>query len=725
MPVGGGFMLLLPMEVKTILEKIRRSKTAEKKECFWALQIGFGLVKSAIWAVQQGLVTVLAKGETKFFQTDEELLAAIDESFAAAVDKLGAQQVFAEPNRVVLGLPRDWVKEGKIVAAKTKLLKLISKQLFLDLAGFVVFEEAVVFRLKSHEGVPPSAILVYLEKQKIRVDLVNLGKSLGSETVVRSDDLPSDLIEALSRIRYEGIFPARILLYGMPGELDAAKQALEAFNWQGVAGDQASGIPNFVHLPKTEALETDFDIQAIALAGGREIAQATGIKEVSADLLLPPEAPLVQATLVAADQAEKMGFVKDQDIIQQTLVEPKEPIAVRPKFCLPRLKLPRFALPKASWLLIAVVIFLVLGGGLTTAFWYLPKAQVTIFLTPQVLEKEFMVRLDPSLSKADKKNLALPAEEIKLVEEGQKTAPTTGTKLIGEPAKGKVTIYNGTTQAKTFLAGAEITSTSGLVFTLDEAVTVASQSGTAADPTPGQSEVNVTAAKIGTEANLAADTEFGLANFSRSDYVAKNKQALGGGTSREVQIVAKSDQEGLAADLEIEFGKDVLAKLADKLDSSQKIVEETLTSKLASQQFDHDVGEEAETVSLTAKMTFTVLAFSEADFKDLIMDEIRDAIPDGFEYKPEEDAMSFELDKVTKKGEALFTVNFKTRLLPIFAREQIQKNLAGKKLPFGEAYLHNLAHIDSFEVVYQPQALAFLKMFPRWERNISIELKVK
>jgi len=36
-----------------------------------------------------------------------------------------------------------------------------------------------------------------------------------------------------------------------------------------------------------------------------------------------------------------------------------------------------------------------------------------------------------------------------------------------------------------------------------------------------------------------------------------------------------------------------------------------------------------------------------------------------------------------------------------------------------------LAHIDSFEVVYQPQALAFLKMFPRWERNISIELKVK
>lgn len=698
-------MLSLPMEVKAILEKIRQPKNAEKKECFWALQIGFSLVKSAIWTAEAGLVEILADGEERSFQTDQELLEAIDETLSSAVAKLENQTALAEPNKVVLGVPRDWVANGQIIASQAKLLKEISKELSLSLAGFVVLPEAVIFRIKSLEGVPPSAILVYLEKEKIGVDLVNLGKTLGSEVVVRSDDLAADLIEGLSRIKYEGIFPARILLYGAKEALAPAKQQLEAFAWQ---------QPSFLHLPKTEPLEANFDVWSVALAGGREIAQTKGIKG-KVPVATKTDQPEV------TDQAMAMGFVKEADVAQQAPPPTKTSPPKQRRF-----KLPHLAFPKKSFLpVIIIFIFLVLAGGGVAAYWYLPKAEVAIFLRPQILEKEFSVHLDPDLTVADKKKLILPAEKLELRQKAEKTMATTGTKLIGERAKGKVTIFNDTTQEKKFAAGTKIISTSGLVFTLDEAASVASKSGTAADSTPGQAEVAVTAAEIGAEANLAAGIEFAVADYSRSDYLAKNNQAFSGGTSREVQVVAKADLEKLLGDLQKDLNADVLAKLADKLEAGQKIVEQTLRGEFVQKEFDHQVGEEAETVSLKAEMKFTVLVFSEADFKDLIMDEVRALVPDGFEYRPEKDQISFALDQVTKNGEALFTVTFATKLAPVYDPQAIRENLAGKKVAVGEIYLRNLVHVENVEARVLPRFLAWLNTFPRRTDNIKIDLVIK
>jgi len=698
------------MDPKGILAKIR-TKTPEPKECFWALQIGFGLVKSAIWAVEEGLVTVLCEGEIKKWQSEDELLTNIDQSLSSAAEKLENKTDFSEPNKVVLGLANDWVKDNKITASRAKLLKKISKELSLDLAGFVVIEEAVVHRLKNDEGIPPSAILIYVEEQKVGISLVNLGEILGSELVVRSQQLAADLVEGLSRIKFAGVLPARILLYGADDQSELARQQLGSFSWQKA---------NFLHLPKTESLAASFDISSVALAGGREIAQATGLKTNDKVVSKPMiEKPLRPAPAVIPDGANGMGFIKDQDIARQM----SSSETMSPKKRSWQLPIGRF-LPRRLSLGLGLVGFLLLiiVGGVGAAYWYLPKAAVTLLIKPKVLEKEFLLRLDPDLTGIDREKLVLPGEKIELVQAGEKVAAATGTKLIGEPAKGKATIYNGTAQAKIFAMGTKLISASGVEFSLDEAVTVASQSGSAAEPTPGQSEMAVTAVEIGTEGNFTAGTEFSVADYSRSDYVAKNEEDLTGGTSREVQVVAATDRQELLADLKEELQKEALIKLADQIGSGQEIIKETLTSKGVSQEFDHEAEAEAETVSLNLKLKFTVLSFRQDEFRDLIEEEIRSAVPTGFEYKSEESETSFELDEVTKKGVALFKVNFETKLLPIYDTEQIKKNLTGKKIVIGETYLNSLTHLVSYEVQIKPPLPFGLATFPRVIKNISVEI---
>lgn len=722
---GEGFTLNLPMEVKQILEKIRQPKE-EKKECFFALQIGFELVKSAVWAVEADQVKIISLGKTREWQSEEELLEAVDASLSSAAENLPPDQSFQEPNKAVLGLFPGWVEENKITPEKLQILKKIAKKLELVFTGFATCNEAVVYHLKSTEGIPPTAILVYLGKTKILVSLVNLGKITSSELVDKSGDLGADLIEGLSRITSEGVYPARILVYGNEEKLEEAREELVSYSWH------KTGV-NFLHLPKVEILNSNFEIKAVALAGGREMAGAIKIEEGQVSELGGEKEEEVKKE--TKEEPETLGFVKGEDIREKVQFEPKPS-----RFKIPRLSFawlktinlgflskPAIAffrrIPARASLI--ATLFIVLVGALAALFWFLPKAEVVLFVKPELLEKEFTVELDPELASADRENLILPAEKIEVVLEREKTSGTTGTKLVGEPAKGEVTIYNDTTGEKRFAAGIVITSASGIEFTLDDDVTIASKSGTAADSTPGKVTIGVTAVEIGTEGNLASETNFTIANCSQSDYVAKNDSSFSGGTSREVQVVAKEDQERLVDELTFELEKEAQEALLNKAAIDKNLVEDSLTSKVVNQAFDQKVGAEATGVRLTLKITFSSLSFSEAEFRELIEEEIQAAVPDGFEYQAEESEIDFSLDKVTEDGKVLFLAYFKAKLIPILDLEQIKKNLAGKQVAIAEIYLDNLPNVDSFEANIKLRLPGKLATFPRMTKNIKIEKELK
>lgn len=739
------------MELKGIIDKIH-SKKEKEIESFVALKIGFNKVRAGIWTVEGGKVRIAALGNNEDWSGDGGLIDSIDKSLSSAAEKISSEKPIAEPKKVVLGLPPEWVADNKIFPEKIKLLKELAKKLGFSLSGFVMNEEAIVYQMKLAEGVPPTAILAYLEKEKIIVSLVKIGKVILSEVVRRSDNVGSDLKEGLSRSKQEEALPSRIVVYGESEVTEKIKQDILDYPWQ-------EEQMNFLHLPKVEIMEPDDEIKAIALAGGQELAGVTD-PQISEETEEPEEQNVVPVLEQNGEVGpEAIGFVVGQDIVKEPISEEptlapegqpekrevatiaKESVGPLPASTtffgriksIPRTVTSRIAgvrfrfspkMPFKAGLLI-VVLLLILGGSFAYV-WAFPKAVVTLYLKPQLLEKDFEIKLSPHVTEPNKESLTLPAEAVDITLSGEKEMETTGTKKIGDQAKGEVTIYNLTNSKKTLEAGTEIIGPNNLKFTLDEETTIASQSA-GADYTrvPGKTTALATAKAIGPEGNLAAGTEFTIGQLSKSDYVAKNDSAFSGGTSRDVQAVSEKDRQKLLEDLTKELKEKAGSELVAKTSSDKKLVEGSLSDKVVSKKYDGETGEIKDVIKLVLEMEFSSLSYSDIVFKDLIDSQVRASVPNGFNYNPDQSETSFSLDEITKDGVALFKAHFKAKLIPIINTDEIRDNLRGKKPVIGKNYLNNLPNVESFEAVITPHLPGAIASFPRVAKNIKVEASVK
>ncbi len=777
----------------------------EKKEYFFALEIDAGRVKSAIWTIDGDQSQLLSLGEAVAWEKEEEILEAVDTSLSSAVERLTPAQAGKEPEKIIFGLSSEWIEENKITPQKAEILKKISQKMELAPLGFVVIPEAIAHWLKKLEGVPLNGVLIGLGKKKVTVSLVEAGRVVETNLVVRSENLGADLTEGLSRSTKEGPFPARVLLYDHEEKLEEARQELINWPWQ----DEKI---SFLHLPKVEILSADFDIKSIVLASASQIAEVNGIKETAGTAAVPakgveeitePEEEVSEEKeteekeemeeeakekeeeteklkkevsetkekkneepeaeeLPKAEPENLFGFVKGQDIRQispqpspELAVPAKEEFTVgkpetrekpkpvfKPKVDYFQNKLGFFK--GLNWggffasfretlshrglavFLLTGAILVALLAGLWSLYWFLPKANIVLTVKPKVLEKDFVIQLDPSLSMADKENLILPADEIQTTVEGEKETNTTGVKLVGDKAKGEITIFNATTQEKNFAKGTIISSPAGIEFSLDEDVPVASKSGTAADPdSSGRAKVKVTAVEIGSEGNLASGSEFNVSNLAKSDFVAKNEGSFSEGSSREVQVVSQDDEDKLLTDLQSELEEKALDDLKTKLTPGQKLVEESLETQVVAKNFNQKVNDEADKVKLTLQVKATALSFQEDEFKQLAEVEIRSLVPSDFDYDPEKTEIDFEPQTSKQKDVFAFQARFKADLVPKLDLEEIKKNLLGKKPVIGKTYLSNLPNVVSFEAQINPKLPQSIATFPRLLKRVNIEVETE
>lgn len=778
------------MKIKNFFKKIQQPSLTPAEEHYLAVLIEDNFVKTALWTLtNQGVVEVVRIGEKIFFETDEELVEAVDRSLSPHfADK--------EFRKVIFGVPSSWLLEGQLKEEKLEVLKKICREMELSAIGFVFNTEALLYYFKIKEGIPLTAILVSFGPKKLVFSLVKLGKIIKIEEIIRSGNLKEDLVEAFWRFKGEEVLPARIILYNQENLEEEVRQISE-ISWE-------EKEINFIHLPKVETLPSHFEILSLVLAGGKELGQAEKVilnqeailkeelpgKEIKEEVKeIEKETPLkIEQEPVSEEEGvsfeetqpeestskpeifpENFGFVKGEDILIKEGKKEEKPEEItpeiafrkkseelpssqfeRPKIRINLLESIKGVLKKSSGLilffkkglgviknlplvkikskfvLILLIILGILGIILFSAWWFLPKAQITLWIKPQLLEKSFTLTLDSNISQPDEQNLILPAEKIKitLTKEGKKE--TTGTKIEGEPASGEVVIYNRTSNPKTFAKGTEIIGPDNLKFTLEEEVLVASESvGSDYVKIPGKAKVKVKAVAIGPEGNLASGTEFSVDNYSKSDFVAKNEEAFSGGTKREVQVVSRQDQEELEKNLLEELKKQSQEEIEEKTSSGQEIIPKSLSFEIRKKEFDKKVGDEGNEVNLKLEVEFSVLSFRNEDFNRLLEKEISSSIPEGFEYKPEEKESNFKLKELKGKDKAIFEANLKVFLFPKLDVEMIKNNLKGKSLIGGKNYLDSLEKIDSYQIKISPQFPKWLITFPRISKNITIEVKRK
>jgi hypothetical protein len=721
-------------------------------ELFWALVIEEGLVQSGIWYVGEGTAEVVGIGAGIPWESDGELVEAADAALSSTIQKL--PENYPEPQKTVFGVSTSWVKDGEISSENLLKIKKLCTELSLTPVGFVVLSEAIAHLYKSEEGAPLNAIVLKPGDENLELSVFKLGVLSGTTEVSRSVSLVDDVIEGLSRFEGVSPLPTRFVVYdGKEGELEEAKQALIQANW-------GEAKINFLHTPQVEILSPDKKVLATALAGGAEIGDVTAVtsaseeEEEEAAEEKKPEEALEQAKPVSA---ENLGFALGEDVSSMKKAEienvappekptpPPEPVETRPVkvgmappaqpaktaayyFSKSKNLFHSFSakiFPKAtpriprSKSLIATSAILGLGVVVIgILWWFVQTARVTIFVTPKRVEENAQITFDTA-GQFDAGAGIIPARALTGQVSGEKTKSTTGTKLIGNKATGTVQIANGNGAAINLAAGTLLTSSSGFKFVTD---TEASVSGQLLPGSPGTATVNVTAGDIGSQYNLAKGEVFSVGNYSKALVAATSTGDFTGGSSQQISAVSKEDQAGLESELVAELAQNAKSDLSAKISENEIFVTDLAALDTTTENFDHKVGDQADSLKLSLTLSATGLAAQKDKLLQYASEVLASKTPTGYTLSP--DQIDFKFTFVsTQDGKYTYDAVVGGNFLPAVDIGKIKNMILGKTVAVATDYLNSIPGFDHADVTLKIRFPGPLRTIPRIANNITVDIR--
>jgi hypothetical protein len=721
----------------------------ENNEYYWSLVLESGWVQAGIWTISDKKAEVVCYSNSLAWgDSDEDLLASVDKALSNAIDKFPEE--LTEPNKTVFGVPPSWVGEGTIKKEYLDRIRKICSKLSLTPSGFVVLSEAIAHEVKIDEGSPLSGIIIGVAKGKLDVTLFRLGNLIGSVNVGRSVHLIDDVVEALSRFAGGEHFPSRMILYnGEARELEDFRQELMKAEW--------GNYPTikFLHSPQIEIVDNNRRITAVSLAGASEIGEIDGVKKNEAKT---EKTNIEQGNVNKAEglNASDVGFVIGQDVQkieaddknenddeQEFIVrgeginEKKNPLSkVLGKLKLPKIKLtnpmnklknkrgsaslPSAKLPRSPkrFIYLGIAVFIIILFGLGAVWWYVPKATVILYVSPKTIEESTYVTLDESATESDMENLIIPAETQTVEVSGSKTLAASGTKLVGDRAKGKVTIRNGTSSGIKLGTDTDLVGPNSLKFNLEEEASV---SAATSPSSPGNLEANIVAADIGAEYNLAKGESLTVGNYPKSEVDAVIEDDLSGGSSRQVTAVSESDLKKLSDGLTSELKQQALDKLNEQAGTSDVFVDGAVRTEVLDKSYNHSAGDEADEVTLDMNVQAVGLIIAHDVVTKIGRQIFNGQVPDGFNLKDENIQANFDLIG-EKDGVWDFKVTFKANLLPEVNPDEVTGKISGKYPTQAQEYLSTISGFKRAEITIKPRFPSKLAIIPRVKNHISVEV---
>jgi hypothetical protein len=703
-------------------------------ELYWSLVLEAGWVQAGIWHIKESAAEVISTSPPAAWETEDELTEAADAALSSATAKL--PEDYQEPNKTVFGVPSAWVKGGEISGDYLGKIKKLCTDLSLNPVGFVVLPEAIAHLYKSEEGSPLSAIVLGLGKGFLEITVFKLGNLIGTSQISRSVSLIEDVTEGLSRFEGSAPLPSRFIVYdGKGAELAEAKDALMQEAWI-----DAPKI-KFLHVPKVETLLSDRKVLATSLAGANEIGQvlqitskeATG-QEKDLENVVPVEKGLAP---------EELGFMVGEDITQNQkpteIPKPVERNPVQPGQTIRQkisphyqsfgvgvkslfhgfagrisIKPPRMGNKPFAFFGILLVALMILAGFF---WWFYPKAKVTIYVTPKDFSQEVNIGFSTD-GQSDTGNGIIPAKLLSADVSGDKTKSATGSRLVGDKAKGSVQVQNGTAFPIALAAGTILVSSTNLKFDLDNSASV---SAALSPSSPGTAALSVTADSIGAEYNLAKDEVFKIGNYPKAEVDAAAIADFSGGSSQQISAVSKDDQLTLETQLKDELSQNAKNQLLAKVDSSQIFVDDLAGLDVATENFDHKVGDQADNLKLNLTLTATTVAADKSKLLEFARGVLKDKIPSGFVLRDSQISFKFTFD--SKQDQNInYKVEISANFLPLVNTDDIIKKIAGRMPLVAQDYLTSVPGFSRADVTLNPRLPGFFGTLPHLDKNITIEI---
>lgn len=718
-----------------------------KKDYYWSLVLEPGWVQAGIWSVADGKADVSSVSPATPWEEEADLIGAVDTALSAASQNLPEDA--EEPSKTVFGVPPSWVKDGQIKSEYLNKIKKICVDLSLQPAGFVVLPEAIAHLAKSEEGAPLNAIVLGVGQESIELVVFRLGNLVGTTNIARSVSVADDVVEGLTRFSSPEPLPSRFLVYdGKGGELEEVRQSLLSNDW---AGNEKI---KFLHTPKVEIIGPERKVIATSLAGASELTNITTISsstrkeqtfaETETENLSKEEIENIKEP-ESQVSPEEFGFVvgedvaKTRELAQETKSQvslPQENVpgqsSEKPKINV-RSFIPtkltqglKINFPKSNisqskarnLLIIGGVILVLLFGGGFAFWWFYPKAAVTIYISPKSLDQNVALIVDSKGGSTDVSKSLLAGEIIQTEVNGEKSQPTSGTKLVGDKAKGTVKIQNGTANVINLVAGTALASTNNLKFTLGSSASVSAALSPSA---PGEATVDVSASDIGAEYNLANGEIFKIGNYPKSEVDAIATLDFSGGSSRQISAVSADDQKTLENDLTNELTDQAKGDLGTKVPADKYLIESSISGTATSKNFSAKVGDEATNLKLDMSIAVTGIVVQKADLFDVAKNTLQTRVPSGYVLRNDQVSIQFNL-KDSKNGIYNFDLSLIANLLPEINTDEISGKIRGRKSSIAESYFATIPGFGHAEINYNSRIVNAFGTLPNVAKNISIEV---
>jgi hypothetical protein len=438
---------------------------------------------------------------------------------------------------------------------------------------------------------------------------------------------------------------------------------------------------------------------------------------------------------------EEEGDVVQDDMEDEDIKAIEDEVPTQ-KISMPKLRLalPVIKLKKGKILLVLIILLGFLGLVGYVGYQYvsaMPEAKIKIIVNSQPLTRSIEIKVkDGSQTSAEEKILIGATVEVSLDDEV--TLETTGEKIVGEKAKGEITIFNKTDEEKEFKEGTDIIYEDDdgdeYVYELTDDVTVPPREETPGenpgDPgtfVNGSAEVDVEATEIGKDYNIDEGEDLEVEDQDDDDFVAEVYKDIDGGKEETIKIVAQEDIDGVKQSLFENSEEKVLRALDEKISGGQKLISGSDAISVVKETFSHKLEDETDELTLSQTLSAKGLVYNPDDLDSLIEILMEEFIPEGFVLSTKERVLNVEIlgnteTTILSPSEADLQITLKTFVVTDISEDGVRNDLRGKSLGDAQKYLGSIRNVKTYELELDPRIPLFDNI-PEEDSRIIITLE--
>lgn len=681
-------------------------KKKEKKMYYFSLYITDTFIAGFVLDIIDGKETILAEKKRALSAGFDKLLEDTD----ALISDLEVQ-THVSLGKTIFFLHSTLIDPSThdIKEPYKGYIKHISKELELEPMGYIDVQESIEDYMKSKSII--NCLIVELNKSEIGIFIYKGGALVHSSYSARTEDTAVDLQNALTAVPGTQVIPSKMIIYG---DLDNTKVVTQIaqHNW-----DEKI----FIQHPTIEALKEIDLYQTLAHSFAKELVSEEKTEE---------EIPVVSTENTSSSS---FGFIVGEDV---NLSGEKPVVPLTPQIEQQKtrdfssvftpamnavssfFKSSKKGNGSRNGVVIAISIIVALVGLFLAYEYFFHKVTLKVYVQSKDIEKEFEFTL-PITEDGNSQEASLIKYISVLDFKDEKN--TTGTREIGEKAKGEVVIHNFDNSERTLERGTAITY-QNLTFTLDSDVKVASSSGVTNEGTKqsGKATIDVTAEEIGDEYNLAKGTQFKIDSLAESLFIAIANETFTGGSKKKVNTVSKQDMDALELAVEKEAKAQSGKVLSAQISKDEVLISNLSKVSVADSSYSKELGEEADSVAIEASSEIEYYTVNKKNLLQKLEEELK--AEESTDFLLEEKSITYTIENVeNEKEEATLTVNTKANLHKKIETDSIKSKATLKPIASMTELLKDQFPVEKVEVEHASSTVPFLNAWsPLFTKNIQV-----